>query len=321
MSAELAFDITKYKNSPEESLAEDMAGMSSELADKPLEERINPRRFKIISRKIFDPKTGKEVPGEMREDTEFDKREAAAARAFYKHVLAYPAGSVVIGFSPRGGDSPYKDSRINVVYKSGEEDLEFYGVVTTLSPSLLMYRAIRLSEFSSENIIINSPANLRDKVIPVALKENPWKFLQAHMSIDSQAWQEIADGKPWLRKEEALEKTRQIASMVTPMLGKARTELEFIKIGAWAERRMQEMGLQINFRNCPGLFNLELLALTQQNYLIKDNFGNWRIAETKWKYHKGNCKTCPRKNVDVGPCNICKVCEREKFGKNDWSFN
>lgn len=306
MSAELAFDITKYKDSTEESLAEDMAGMSSELADKPLEERINPRRFKIINRKIFDPKTGKEVPGEMREDTEFDKREAGAARVFYGYALTYPPGSIVLGFSPRGGDSPYIDSRINVVYKASEEDLEFYGVVTNLPPSLLMYRTIRLSRFSFENIAINSPENLRDKIIPVVLKENPWRFLQAHMPIDSQSWQEIKDGKPWLKKEEALEKTRQIASMISPMLDKAKTQLEFIKIGAWAERQMQEMGLQINFRNCPGLFNLEILGLSQEGCLIKDSFGNWRKVEGKYVKSCGKCGVKIETFISKGY--VCKVC-------------
>lgn len=30
----------------------------------------------------------------------------------------------------------------------------------------------------------------------------------------------------------------------------------------------------------------------------------------KWTYQKGNCVKCPQQNVDVGPCFICKDCEK-----------
>lgn len=34
-------------------------------------------------------------------------------------------------------------------------------------------------------------------------------------------------------------------------------------------------------------------------------------ANESWSYHKGNCMICRTANVDVGPCNICKRCEKQ----------
>lgn len=36
----------------------------------------------------------------------------------------------------------------------------------------------------------------------------------------------------------------------------------------------------------------------------------------KWEYHTGDCVICNTKNVDVGPCNICKSCEK-KFDEQE----
>lgn len=40
------------------------------------------------------------------------------------------------------------------------------------------------------------------------------------------------------------------------------------------------------------------------------SFGN---ESTTWEYHIGDCVNpgCERKQVDVGPCNICKICEKK----------
>ncbi len=33
--------------------------------------------------------------------------------------------------------------------------------------------------------------------------------------------------------------------------------------------------------------------------------------QEKWEYHNGSCVLCHAKNTDVGPCNICKECEKK----------
>lgn len=34
-------------------------------------------------------------------------------------------------------------------------------------------------------------------------------------------------------------------------------------------------------------------------------------SKTHWDYHDGNCVVCNKKNAEVGPCNICKNCEKK----------
>lgn len=46
------------------------------------------------------------------------------------------------------------------------------------------------------------------------------------------------------------------------------------------------------------------------------------ISEKKWSYHKGDCRACPAKDVDVGPCEVCKTCEKriDKKEQNQREF-
>lgn len=36
----------------------------------------------------------------------------------------------------------------------------------------------------------------------------------------------------------------------------------------------------------------------------------------KWSYHNGTCRCCRRSNIEVGPCEICKRCEKEFDNKD-----
>ena len=51
--------------------------------------------------------------------------------------------------------------------------------------------------------------------------------------------------------------------------------------------------------------------------LIKDVLANspglfgFNLEETTWEYHTGSCVVCNAKETDVGPCNICKDCEKK----------
>ena len=88
----------------------------------------------------------------------------------------------------------------------------------------------------------------------------------------------------------------------------AKTPRDFVLIGAYIERNMQRLGWGLDKAGCPGVFNSELLGFNNSP-IIKDVFGNTRA--TTWEYHAGTCVCCGSSNVDVGPCNICKICEKK----------
>jgi hypothetical protein len=41
-----------------------------------------------------------------------------------------------------------------------------------------------------------------------------------------------------------------------------------------------------------------------------DSLGNFRQINKRWEYHTGTCQNCRAKGVSVGPCGICKACEK-----------
>ncbi len=44
------------------------------------------------------------------------------------------------------------------------------------------------------------------------------------------------------------------------------------------------------------------------------DYRSMTLNEKEWSYHTGDCVVCKAKNVEVGPCDICKSCE-EKFAE------
>ncbi len=44
--------------------------------------------------------------------------------------------------------------------------------------------------------------------------------------------------------------------------------------------------------------------------------GKIEESNKKWEYHTGNCVCCGAKNTEVGPCKVCKKCEK-KFNKDE----
>lgn len=313
MSTEKLFDTSLYRDSCAAVVAEDLAGLYIENGNKPLEERINARKLKIIGDKVFDPKTEKEVPGNLKRNTLLDNLEADSAESFYNNIIK--GYLIVLSFSSPYGISPYKEGRINVGYKKSDDEIEFYGIPTKLSPEEILQRSIFISEFSDISLRdIQNSDQLRGISLPINLPLNenpPWDFLEEMLPLDSDAWNYIKQGKPWLIKKNALLDANTIAPKMVHMIYQARSEYDFVSAGAYGEHQMELRGWELNGKGCPGKSNSELLGNSIQNGTFAiDSFGNLRETETTWEYHTGTCVNCGASGVDVGPCSICKSCEK-----------
>jgi hypothetical protein len=312
MSTEKLFDTSLYSQASPEVVAEDLAGLFIEAGTAPLEHRINARKLKIEGNKVIDPKTGKEVPGSLKRSTILDNLEADSAEQFYTQLLkGFP---LVLSLSASGGLSPYKDARINVGYRISDDEIEFYGIPTLMNPETLLGRSLLLSEFSNMSIFeIKNADQLRGVAIPIKIPPSeisPWDFLEEVFPLDSNAWQQIKQGRPWLFKDNALKDARSFAPKMVGMIRVARTERDFIFAGAYGERQMEERGWKLNYGSCPGKSNSELVGESVPGKsFVTDAFGNIRETTTKWEYHTGTCVNCGASGVAVGPCNICKTCE------------
>lgn len=288
-------------------LVQDVAGLVLEAGKLSLEERINPRKLKIKNGRVFDPISGKEVTEGLKWESALDIVEGMGMINFYNYLVDHE-DSVVICVSPPRGISPYIEGRVNIGVRKGE-DIEFYGIPTKLNPEELLDFIARVSEFSDAKIP-NKPDFLRLNPIPVFIpnSENVWKFLESVAPLDSHAWQTIFAGKPWEMKARS-EKDAQLTIESTAYLfTEAKTSRDFILIGAYMERGMQRLGWELDKAGCPGVFNSELLDSNNSGF-TKDAFGNTRA--TTWEYHTGSCVVCGENNIPVGPCKICKICEKK----------
>ncbi len=313
------FDTSLYSVVPETQrphvLTEDLAGLVIEAGDRPLEERINPRIFKVEGDLIIDLKTGESIRQEWRHETELQRRESEAANSFYDYLLKSP-GNLIFSLSPTGGPGKYLEARVNVGYRKNEEEIEFYGIPSHMHSDALVNYAARLSEWNIQPFLINSPEDLRQISIPiqVPIGINPWEFLDEVAPLDSDAWRAIAKGLPWKIKEKAEIDALPIAREMSFRLISARSEIDHVQIGAWGERSMENLGWKLKASACPGLFNQQIMSMNELaiSSFTKDSFGNFRL--TKWEYHKGKCvnPNCNQKGetVDVGPCSICRTCEK-----------
>ena len=301
------FDTSLYPAVPETNrplvLTEDLAGLVIEAGDRPLEERINPRLFRIVNGEVFDPKSRKNVREEWGFDTSLQERESAAANSFYDQLLAN-TGNLVISLSPSGGPAKYLEARVNVGYRKNEEEIEFYGIPSHMHPDALVNYAARLSEWNTLPLSITDPENLRELAIPIHLPEGrkPWEFLNEVAPLDSDAWNVIAQGTPWQIKERAEIDAQPIAQEMLKRLIYARVESDFVQIGAWGERKMQASGWKLKASACPGLFNSQISTFSNNSgfdYLV-DGFGNLREISTDQADQDGsltfNCDSCGAAN-------------------------
>lgn len=281
------FDTSLYKNSSSRVIAEDLAGLYIEAGDSALSERINARKLKILGDKVIDPETNKKVPGNLKRFTVLDNIEADSAEAFYKQII--DGYIVTISFSPPGGISPYKEGRINVGYRSSHDEMEFYGIPTRMSSREMYARSIILSEFSDLPFSeIKNPEQLRQISLPILIpptEESPWDFLEEVLPLDSNAWEYIRSGKPWVIKEKALNDASLFAPTMFRMIYSARTENDYIIAGAYGEKNMEKMGWKLNSGSCPGKTNSQLMNSFSTNEIqfAIDAFGNTReITESSF---------------------------------------
>ncbi len=272
----LLLDTSLYPRSSfiEAAMAEDLGGMAIENGDLPTEKRINQRRFLISNGGVIDPLTGKGVLENISYKSELDRSESAGTRDFYQKLIDGPARTLVISVSPPEGDSPYKDGRVNVGFKVSEGVIHFYGIVTKFTREQCLYWCVRATEFSDSTIPTNEPNDLRKTAFNINVPEgNPWLFMEEFAPLDSPAWKEISEGKPWLLKREVKQNSLVVAQRVAPLLKIAKTREDFILIGAFAEREMARKGWKLNASGgCPGVLNSDLLG---GNYKT-DSFGNNR---------------------------------------------
>ncbi len=279
-------------------MIEDLAGFFLEAGAIRTEERINPREFKIIDGKVFDQIRQEKVNERWKGGTPLADIEARGAERFYNFVLQ---GQVAISISSEGGISPYKETRINIAHLVNPDTIHLYGIASNFIKDDCWNLAWRLNEFSKGQFNPQDIDDLREMPIPILIPPelDIWDFLNIIAPLDSDAWDDIKAGNPWIRKELARQKAEKVVNEGEPMVSSARTSYDYIRAGAYMEISMQrQVGWSIGKRGCPGALNSELLVSMFNQTLnlgyTLDVFGNLRNINSTDKDDYGSLKfKCP----------------------------
>ncbi len=311
----LAFDTSLYKDVPanfrKAVMTEDLAGFFLENGVINLEERINPRELKIINGRVFDPIRQEDVNKSWQSETELSAIESAGAERFYSYVLqGYPT----LLISGPGGKSSYLETRVNIAHKVDNDTIHFYGIPSLFNQEDCLKLAWMINKSLGRAFNIQTIDDLRETPIPLNHKDpNLWNFIGNIAPIDSDAWNEINKGSPWIRKESAKKKAKIIIEQIEPLVSSANTSFEHIRAGAYMEISMQnQVGWKIGKRGCPGLLNSELISSMTNLFLgsqyTTDVFGNIRriISETF------DCPKCEGKIPSGKGITVCPHCGAKK---------
>lgn len=332
-----ALNLQSYLNGcdfNERGLIADTAALATEIGtDRPIEERIHQTLEAVVDGIVINfPVDKKKNVLEMFED---DSPESVAGGKIVTDVLLNAEeGTIFSWFSPPGGIYDYDEGRIRVGIvrkRLGFKVLESYGIPTNFDAQVYLNMFYKLQEFSVERgQTPETPDDLRGKIIffkpPIESKRRTdWlDFLGTGDALPElkTAFEKIKSGEVGEFNRKAKRESREEVQKVLPRIKKSEvymSERDAIKIGALIENGMMKRGWSMISKAC-GLLNSDLLS--QQNGLLisvglKD--GKISLNLEQWTWKPGVCRPAPegcgQYKQEVGPCKICKDCQRDKYDK------
>lgn len=155
------------------------------------------------------------------------------------------------------------------------------------------------------------------RATPFILKSSDWISELERIIPDPKLWQDIRRGEDLRVHAQTFKQARQIYQEI---VGKNQNQIDRAGVEAML-RRFQIDGMVGNFRlSCPKIFTQSsgfIGAKSQTAFqMFYDNayayFQPSKSFQTKekWDYHPGDCRVCEEKGLEVGPCEICKECEK-----------
>ena len=295
-----------------------------------LSSRINPYTLEeTLDGKVINPELSKDkdIIEFYSEQTERDKKETAAAKKIRDSLLTKPHNTLAVWLSPKYPEFEEDEGRITVghtiINKFGMREMKSYGLITNLSPESLLTIGWRLSEFTLDDLELNTSENLRytSFVFPLpSFEDNPWEFLSQYIPMP-QVWEKIIDGSADRQREEIQEDSKIISGKISSLIPYAKTTEERENIALLAQDMMMQMGRPIDrTRICPtDLINQSVNNYFMQSYAVLNSNGQtiYKSVEKNWEYKPGKCMPhpdgCGESKQKVGPCGICEDCEETKY--------
>jgi hypothetical protein len=254
-------------------------------------------------------------------------KEREAGLKVRQALINKPEGTLLVWISPPGGEFNYEEGRFEIARIRnilGIKVLQSYGIpLQNVSPEYCEKLFLMLEEFSSDPAQnINSPEDLRNKIVTFSSPDgsNWLNFLPTVFPELKPIFTKIKNGETHHLKMKAIKDSKKVVKK--SLETKTYQNRDLIELGAGIERQMQSLGWNLKGRGC-GVLNSDLLIPQSSRVLNRGMFGMTSLVDSEenkedWHWHTGDCvvKNCGRKNVEVGPCDVCRLCQ-EKFDKGE----
>jgi hypothetical protein len=319
MNKELALNLQNWKFKPHEQIVVDFASALNEQKDTPnFIERLSSGELYIENGRLCHPIYG---TFKLRDSSLQDNLENTAVGKIIEKAQA--GKKHIVWISPPS--EAYSESRLLIYFPQTKENdeklkLEYISIPAPHDLETCLFTARQLQAFSGEEFTpINSEEELRST--PISFEyltpyEN-WIDLMEDSFFFPEMWQAIKEGKHIINAQESQIVSEKIVAKYYNDIQKA-SGLRSIEIGALMEIEAEKYGYRFQANGSCGRSNRSFLDKLSASFSPFSFLATVLSAVEKWEYHNGSCRICGKDGVEIGPCGICKECEK-KFKNTETS--
>lgn len=245
-----------------------------------------------------------------------------------------PVGTMMLSISPRGGEgSAYQHNFYDIFTlkqtESGKKYIQARRYASGLSTSsyqemLLPFVSLTIDEAEPAASFLSQPIPIENALTPDGLHQYLHK---KHNTMDQRLFDTIKKQCRGLSEEYArsvwidpynverqkllynayLNKADDLAERIGSEGSDIWERITPIENGYMVEEDIKNYAYQEVRQVMTGCGASEGYAVHAPS---SSPFSVGEFGDKKWNYHKGDCVVCHEKNLEVGPCSICKECEQ-----------
>lgn len=314
MQKEIALDTRRLHGAPIEEGRRNIAILLLEYLKEP-----NYYDLHLIDGELVDPLTKKNLESWLSRRNPIHEQEYQAALKT-KDWANNGRKGYLAWISPSTPDSGfYKWPKMVVSEKLDENGVKVirnHVLYPDYSPLKLLFAGLKLLKYHpvpEEKPLIENPQDLRANPIEFQPPNDMyWIDFLAEIIVSPEEWTKVKTRYHFKRQEEVLKDAQKIMTHERfQQIQEAKTFREHIWLGALIERHAQKMGYTISQMGFCGANNLDVWqemvgGMGYGDYVSYQSLYRRSNGESGWK--KGKCRICGSKNIEVGPCQICKKC-------------
>jgi len=271
----LALDMGLYAQAfdPRRRLASDLSALVLETSPDP-DKRVTPyTMMETPNGRVICPEFGdSDICDGLRYETQPDVLEARAALKIRDFILSSVKDDfLIVWISPPDEELGYSEGRIEAGFgreENGLKVVQTYGLCTqfSLEEHLILARHFLSFSDDQQGISIETADQLRETPIFINSTEIDFLDLASEIIPLPDVWEKIRNGEAEILQKRALEVAHQVAKEINWKLVERGEFWDRVKVGAFAERRMQELlGWGMRSSSGCGVLNSELSAFAHSH--------------------------------------------------------